>query len=87
MKIICETNSKPEPKYWFYHESDTGEKKLVGDDQAITSGVYHVRNVKASDRGNYSCIPNNTVGEGLEAKVGVTVLCKSIISYFLTTLF
>lgn len=44
--------------------------------QVAGSGEFYIRNVKASDRGNYSCVPNNSVGQGLEVKVRVSVLCK-----------
>lgn len=76
LKIVCEARSKPPPVFNLYHYKEVGVKTEIIKVQNNTKGEFYIRNIKPSQRGNYSCVPHNNVGIGAEAKVRVYVQCK-----------
>lgn len=72
LKIVCEAHSKPNPIFDLYHRLGRQVVKVRNS----TTGEFYIRNIKASQRGNYSCVPHNDVGEGEVAMVPVYVRCK-----------
>jgi hypothetical protein len=76
LKIVCEAHSKPDPTFVLYHHSEGGLGREVVRVETSTSGEFYIRNIKPSQRGNYSCIPHNDVGQGAEALVRVYVRCE-----------
>ena len=80
LKIVCEAYSVPAPSFNLYHYSETGLKKEVKFVEKSTSGEFYIRNIKPNQRGNYSCIPYNDVGDGAEAFVRVYVRFSPVIT-------
>ena len=76
LKIVCEARSKPDSNFTLYHHSEIGLGKQVDEIKTSRSGEFYIRNIKPSQRGNYSCTPHNEVGSGKEAFVRVYVRCE-----------
>ena len=55
-------------QYKFYHGS-TSSKLL----QSSPSGEYVIPNIQYKDRGRYKCVASNSVGDGAEQFVVITV--------------
>ena len=72
---MCEAQASPDPMYTCYHYVENGTKRELNDPNA-NNGELYIRDIKPFDRGHYSCVPNNPIGQGEEAWVYVSVLCK-----------
>lgn len=79
LKIVCEAHSKPDPIFDLFHHSEVGLGREVVKVQTSRTGEFYIKNIKPSQRGNYSCIPHNDVGPGAEALVRVYVRCEQIL--------
>ncbi|CAB4040156.1 Receptor-type tyrosine- phosphatase alpha, partial [Paramuricea clavata] len=79
LKIVCEADSKPNPIFDLFHHSEVGLGREVVKVQTTETGEFYIKNIKPSQRGNYSCIPHNNVGQGAEALVRVFVRFSPVI--------
>ena len=76
LKIVCEAHAKPEPIFHLYHHSECGLGKEVSQVQKSRTGEFYLKNITSRQRGNYSCVPKNDVGQGEEASLRVFVRCE-----------
>ena len=63
--ITCKALANPSAEYKFYHGG-----KLIS---SSSTGVLSIVSAKNEDQGTYRCVPYNSLGEGPEATVTVTV--------------
>lgn len=62
VSLVCEASAVPAVStFRFYHN---GMKIMES-----SSGVFNVSRVSSSDNGTYSCVAQNSVGEGANASI------------------